>query len=365
MSGLTAEQAKGMGIENYAERIAAIKPKVAEFAPDSELIPGTVKAVEIKGHTPGHSGYLITSGADSLLYVGDSMHHFVVSVQKPEWTIAFDGDAPTAQKSRAELIASSAANGQRIYAVHFPFPGLGIREAGRRVRVGSGKLTTRPLTLERLGRPRGGLQSPGVVRSLEGAGACTTAAVALSRFLTRSAHWRIGAQLKALVKAGRVPGLIAYRDGDPVGWVSLGPREDYAKLARSPVMRPVDDKPVWSIIVSLCLRISSQFLFFFFPPPTCFVVPSEFRVARASRAHCWRGRSCSRENTVRTLVEAYPVDRPGRFGRRFDVVWREVDVRRCGIFGSGASQAAAAHRAPLDYRAKKVGRTCLRCGPFC
>ena len=84
-----------------------------------------MKAVEIKGHTPGHSGYLITSGPDSLLYVGDSMHHFVISVQKPEWTIAFDGDAPTAQKSRAELIAASAANGQRIYAVHFPFPGVG------------------------------------------------------------------------------------------------------------------------------------------------------------------------------------------------------------------------------------------------
>ncbi len=125
MSGLTAEQAKGMGIENYADRIAAIKPKVAEFAPGSELIPGTVKAVEIKGHTPGHSGYLISSGPDSLLYVGDSMHHFVISVQKPLWTIAFDGDAPTAQKSRAELIAASAASGQRVYAVHFPFPGVG------------------------------------------------------------------------------------------------------------------------------------------------------------------------------------------------------------------------------------------------
>jgi glyoxylase-like metal-dependent hydrolase (beta-lactamase superfamily II) len=125
MSGLTAEQAKGMGIQDYEARIAAIKPKIVEFAPGAELIPGVVKAVEIKGHTPGHSGYLITSGAASLLYVGDSMHHYIVSVQKPEWTIAFDSDAPTAQKSRADLIASSAANGQRIYAVHFPFPGLG------------------------------------------------------------------------------------------------------------------------------------------------------------------------------------------------------------------------------------------------
>lgn len=105
--------------------VAAIKPKIDAFKPSAELVPGIVKAVEIKGHTAGHSGYLITSGAASLLYVGDSMHHFVVSVQKPEWTISFDGDSATASKSRAELIAASAANGQRIYAVHFPFPGLG------------------------------------------------------------------------------------------------------------------------------------------------------------------------------------------------------------------------------------------------
>jgi glyoxylase-like metal-dependent hydrolase (beta-lactamase superfamily II) len=111
--------------ERYAAMNTAIKPKVEAFSPGAELVPGTVKAVDIQGHTPGHSGYLITSGSESLLYVGDSMHHFVVSVQKPDWTIAFDGDAPTAQKSRADLIAQSAASGQRIYAVHFPFPGLG------------------------------------------------------------------------------------------------------------------------------------------------------------------------------------------------------------------------------------------------
>ena len=113
------------GNKQYAALNKAMKPKVSEFAPGAELIPGVVKAVEVKGHTPGHSAYLITSGADSLLYVGDSMHHFVVSVQKPEWTISFDGDSATASKSRADLIAQSAASGQRIYAVHFPFPGLG------------------------------------------------------------------------------------------------------------------------------------------------------------------------------------------------------------------------------------------------
>ncbi len=61
--------------------------------------------------------------------------------------------------------------------------------------------------------------------------------------------------LKALVDRGVVPGLLGYEGGRPVGWVSLGPRADYAKLARSPVMKPVDDKPVWSIV---CFFVDAQ-----------------------------------------------------------------------------------------------------------
>ena len=72
------------------------------------------------------------------------------------------------------------------------------------------------------------------------------------------------AALKALVDAGTPPGLIGYRGKVPVGWISIGPREDYAKLRRSPVMKPVDDRPVWSIV--------------------CFVVPSEFRGQGVARA---------------------------------------------------------------------------------
>lgn len=112
------------GQQNMAPIVVAVTPKVVEFQPGADLVPG-VKAVDIKGHTPGHSGYLITSGDQSLLYIGDTMHHSVISVQQPDWTIAFDGDAATAQASRKALIEDSAAKGQRIFAVHFPFPGLG------------------------------------------------------------------------------------------------------------------------------------------------------------------------------------------------------------------------------------------------
>jgi glyoxylase-like metal-dependent hydrolase (beta-lactamase superfamily II) len=125
LKGMTAEKAAAAGIAQHAALIAAIAPKVATFAPDAEIVPGAVKAVAIKGHTPGHSGYSITSGKNSLLYVGDAMHHFIVSVREPEWTIAFDTDPATAQASRQALLARSAASGQLLYAVHFPFPGVG------------------------------------------------------------------------------------------------------------------------------------------------------------------------------------------------------------------------------------------------
>ena len=120
-----AEWKSLQGTDQMAPLVKAITPKVKSFSPGSVLLPNLVKAVEIKGHTPGHSGYLIGTGADTLLYVGDSVHHSIVSVQEPDWTIAFDGDAPTAQASRKAMLEQNAASGQRIYAVHFPFPGLG------------------------------------------------------------------------------------------------------------------------------------------------------------------------------------------------------------------------------------------------
>lgn len=125
LAGLDPEKAKAIGLGEHEKFVAAITPKVAAFPPNAEIVPGVVKAVEIKGHTPGHSGYLIGSGENTLLYIGDAAHHSVVSVQQPVWPNGFDGDAATAAASRKGLIEQNAASGQRIYAVHFPFPGLG------------------------------------------------------------------------------------------------------------------------------------------------------------------------------------------------------------------------------------------------
>jgi GNAT superfamily N-acetyltransferase len=94
--------------------------------------------------------------------------------------------------------------------------------------------------------------------------------------------------LKSLVDRGYTPGLIGYEDGRPVGWISLSPREDYPKLQRSPVMKPVDEKPVWSIV--------------------CFFVDKEARGKGVSEKLLKGAMDYARSQGA-TLLEAYPVDK--------------------------------------------------------
>ena len=52
---------------------------------------------------------------------------------------------------------------------------------------------------------------------------------------------------KSVVDSKTVPGLLAYSEGYPVGWIAIEPRSAYPKLAHSRVLKPVDDKEVWSV----------------------------------------------------------------------------------------------------------------------
>ncbi|HUI54839.1 MAG TPA: GNAT family N-acetyltransferase [Bryobacteraceae bacterium] len=55
------------------------------------------------------------------------------------------------------------------------------------------------------------------------------------------------ASLRTLVKKGPPPGVLAYCDDQPIGWCAVAPRQEYVALAKSRVLRPLDDAPVWSV----------------------------------------------------------------------------------------------------------------------
>jgi len=99
------------------------------------------------------------------------------------------------------------------------------------------------------------------------------------------------AQLCELVDAGVVPGLTGYVDGAPAGWISLGPRQDYAKLRRSPIMKPVDDREVWSVV--------------------CAYVARRYRGQGVQHRLLQAAIGYARDQDVR-ILEAYPVDKPER-----------------------------------------------------
>ncbi len=61
--------------------------------------------------------------------------------------------------------------------------------------------------------------------------------------------------MKALVESGTAPGLLAYLEGEAVGWCALAPRSDYPALARSRILKPVDDQPCWAVA---CLFVHRQ-----------------------------------------------------------------------------------------------------------
>ena len=61
---------------------------------------------------------------------------------------------------------------------------------------------------------------------------------------------------RKLVRSGAEPGVLAYADGEPVGWCAIAPREQYSRLGSSRILSPLDDQPVWSVS---CFYIARRF----------------------------------------------------------------------------------------------------------
>ncbi|MEZ0396610.1 MAG: GNAT family N-acetyltransferase [Anaerolineales bacterium] len=96
---------------------------------------------------------------------------------------------------------------------------------------------------------------------------------------------------KAFVESGCVPGLLAYVDGLPAGWVAVEPRSAYPTLARSRVLAPLDDAPVWSL--------------------PCFFVGRKFR-RRGLTVALLKAAVEYVKSQGGKVVEGYPVETQGR-----------------------------------------------------
>lgn len=108
---------------------AALGPyvKAGRFKPfegSAQLVPG-IRANPSGGHTPGHTSYMVESGGQKLLVIGDLIHVAAVQMAEPNVTIAYDSDQKAAAATRRKEFDAAAKGGYLIGGAHLQFPGMG------------------------------------------------------------------------------------------------------------------------------------------------------------------------------------------------------------------------------------------------
>ena len=111
--------------------------------------------------------------------------------------------------------------------------------------------------------------------------------------------------LKSLVDKGAEPGLIAYEKGRPVGWAALGPREEFRRLARARILKPLDERPAWSV--------------------PCLFVAREHRGRGVATALLKAAAKRARARGAK-LIEGYPVDTRGKKSSDAFIWWGTVSA---------------------------------------
>ena len=117
----------------FSNAMASLKPyqtanRLKTFTGKTGLVAGVV-AQPTAGHTPGHISYMVQSGEQRLLVLGDIIHVAAVQFDQPEVTIGFDSDATAAKKQRLVLFKQATQTGLLVGATHLQFPSLGYINA--------------------------------------------------------------------------------------------------------------------------------------------------------------------------------------------------------------------------------------------
>ncbi len=108
--------------------VAAYGERVVPFEGDADL-GGGLTAVGMYGHTPGHTGYRLSSGTEQLIIWGDCTAMAALQFAHPDIGITFDTDAAAAAATRRKVLAMVAADKIAVAGSHLPFPGVGHVEA--------------------------------------------------------------------------------------------------------------------------------------------------------------------------------------------------------------------------------------------
>ena len=112
------------GHQGVLARVVPLKDKTTFIGDGDEVVSG-IQAMEAFGHSPGHLVFRLQSGGKSLLLTGDTVNHFVMSLQRPDWHVRFDFDKEAAAATRHRILSLIAAERIPFIGYHMPFPCAG------------------------------------------------------------------------------------------------------------------------------------------------------------------------------------------------------------------------------------------------
>lgn len=92
---------------------------------------------------------------------------------------------------------------------------------------------------------------------------------------------------KKIVSSGTIPGIIAYDKDNPIGWCAIEPRESYALLENSRVLKRIDEEKVWSVV--------------------CFFIHKKYRRKGVTEKLLEAALKYAKKNKAK-IVEGYPID---------------------------------------------------------
>jgi glyoxylase-like metal-dependent hydrolase (beta-lactamase superfamily II) len=110
--------------------LGLIQGRVQLFQAGAEVVPG-ITAVDVSGHTPGQSTFLIQSDDAELMVTADVFFSDPLNLEHPDWEVVFDTDPTQAVATRKRVLEEVTSKRQEVLAYHMPFPGLGhVRAEG-------------------------------------------------------------------------------------------------------------------------------------------------------------------------------------------------------------------------------------------
>jgi len=114
------------GVFKNARRVfeAGLAKKVTPYEWGKDVAPGLL-AVEATGHTPGHTSFVLSSGADKVFIQSDVTNLPALFVANPGWHLMFDQDPAQAETTRRKVYDMLVADKMRVQGFHYPFPANG------------------------------------------------------------------------------------------------------------------------------------------------------------------------------------------------------------------------------------------------